>query len=345
MKTQNLSTLFKTSLIASAMAMVVGCSDTNVPGTATSTASGQAFDWYISGATVYPDFNKDGIQQTGNEVTYATTTDETGSYTLTIPGELGTNYDVVVTGGTDTATNQPFTGTLKAGPSDTKATPATTLKQAFVKAGLDEAAATDKVKTFLGIPADSDIANDDPETPSLFAANLKANSLINSLSESIKSASSNSSDSGVSQKSSSLAVDSLVKALENSTTTIDDVSGTGTEFDDVIDSAMDEAANTIIAESGSTEDDANFKAQLKANAKSVAKEAVTSAKTEADTIATSTAPVTQADAKTAQETQATNVTSAKTNADSSNPITIKAKITAPALPTVPSTVSGATAGN
>ena len=117
-------------------------------------AAGYVADGYIQGATVFADSNGNGKLDPGEA---SGTTDATGHFVL---GPGSTTGTLVMSGGTDTATNLPFTGVLTAPTGSTQVTPLTTLVQAVAAAnGGDVAAASHSVATALGLNASTDLSN------------------------------------------------------------------------------------------------------------------------------------------------------------------------------------------
>lgn len=108
--------------------------------------SGMAQDGYLSGATVFVDMNGDGVLNTGE---VSVTSDAQGNFTL----PAGTFGSIVATGGTDIATNLPFTGSMSAPAGSAMVTPLTTLMQSMVTSGATVEQAQTQVLTALGLPA------------------------------------------------------------------------------------------------------------------------------------------------------------------------------------------------
>ncbi|SCA55257.1 hypothetical protein MTBPR1_10504 [Candidatus Terasakiella magnetica] len=113
------------------------------------TFSGIGVDGYLSGATVFVDLDKDGIQD-ANETEEATT-DASGNYTLTTSA---TDYVISMTGGTDIATGKSFYGVLQAPSGSTVVTPLTSL----LASGVSES----DLKTAFGIDSSIDLTSVDP---------------------------------------------------------------------------------------------------------------------------------------------------------------------------------------
>ncbi|HIJ91705.1 MAG: hypothetical protein OEV73_08615, partial [Desulfobulbaceae bacterium] len=117
--------------------------------------SGRAQDGYLSGATVFVDLNGDGIHNPGET---SVTTDAAGNFTL----PAGAFGRIVASGGTDIATNLPFSGSFTAPAGSTVVNPLTTLVQSMVEQGMDSAAAMTQVQIALGLSADTDLSSFDP---------------------------------------------------------------------------------------------------------------------------------------------------------------------------------------
>lgn len=102
----------------------------------------------LSGATVFRDMDGDYVQDAGE---YSATTSTTGAYTL-----QGSGGTIVASGGTDTSTNNAFTGMLAAPSSATVVTPITTMLAANPTLTVAE------IKTALGLPTDLDVLSFNP---------------------------------------------------------------------------------------------------------------------------------------------------------------------------------------
>jgi hypothetical protein len=112
---------------------------------------GVAIDGYVSGATVCLDINSNGVCES-TELTTQTLADGTFSF----PGVAEGEYNIIVSGGTDTATGEPFEGVMSAissasGNVNTVVTPLSSLVASLVKTGLSKAAAQKKVADQLNI--------------------------------------------------------------------------------------------------------------------------------------------------------------------------------------------------
>ncbi len=126
-------------------------------------ASGKVIDdGYVSGATVFVDLNGDGILNTGE---ISTTTNEFGNFTL--PGVAGFG-NLIVSGGTDIATNKPFEGTMTAPSGSTVVNPLTTLIAEITQDDTTSVAqATTIVLGSLGLDSSIDLLNFDPIAESI----------------------------------------------------------------------------------------------------------------------------------------------------------------------------------
>ncbi|MEG4231900.1 Calx-beta domain-containing protein [Microcoleus sp. Pol11C3] len=131
--------------------------------------SGIAIDGYISGATVFLDANKNGILDAGEP---STTTNSSGEFNLDIPFEtFDTNKNgeidpsegnLVVTGGTDTATGLPLETPLTAPPDSSVVTLLTSLVADLIDKGIAPEEAQSLVKAALSLPAEVDLTSLDP---------------------------------------------------------------------------------------------------------------------------------------------------------------------------------------
>ncbi len=122
--------------------------------------SGTAQDGYLAGATVFVDMNGDGVLNPGE---VSVTSDAQGDFTLPV-GAFGR---IVATGGTDIATNLPFTGSMTAPAGSTMVTPLTTLMQSMVESGATVEQAQTNVLSALGLPATINLQTLDPISQAL----------------------------------------------------------------------------------------------------------------------------------------------------------------------------------
>ncbi|QOY52834.1 hypothetical protein [Candidatus Sulfurimonas baltica] len=149
--------------ILTASMLLTGCSSSgggtsSDPVVAADTViSGAAVDGYLYLATVCVDLNVTGVCNIGSDP--ITSTDINGSFTLTMTPEQKAIAEInkapmLVYGGTDVDTNQPFVGSLKA-PLETKATinitPITTMVEAVLASGGTVDDAKQKVADALGL--------------------------------------------------------------------------------------------------------------------------------------------------------------------------------------------------
>ena len=146
----------KISLAVSALVLIAGCSsDSNSP--ANYDVSGKGFDGPISGGTICVDVNNDGICGEGEPTA---TTDTFGKFTISNPNNLrGT---LVLTGGIDTGTQEPFTGTFSASQNSTVLNPLTSAVQALVDSGVSASEAETTVKKALNITSTEPLSTFDP---------------------------------------------------------------------------------------------------------------------------------------------------------------------------------------
>lgn len=168
------------SLAAVAVLSMSGCggsSSSSDDGDSTPTTSdvistvGKAVDGYLVYSTVCLDLSQDGYCQLGEEP--ATSTDENGSYTLTISAQQQEHKNfatapLLVYGGYDSDTNADFTGKLKApfdasSDASTNITPLTTMVEAMVAKGKDKTEAESAVKNMLGLESSVDLGADPVE--------------------------------------------------------------------------------------------------------------------------------------------------------------------------------------
>lgn len=175
-----LNSHFPLSACALATALLVsacGGGDATPPPTVVGT-SGFAVDGYISAATVVCDTNNNGASDIGEATT---TTDSTGFFKFAAPCAAG----LVLTGGTNTDTQLPFVGKLKAPAGATMVTPLTTL--------LAEGMTTDQINTALGLPAGTNVATLDParqiggelQNPDLFRKTLVVQQVLQKTAETL----------------------------------------------------------------------------------------------------------------------------------------------------------------
>lgn len=149
-------TLGGARLTASASAQTPELDPAGASHIATPTRSGTVADGYIRGATIFEDLNGDGLW---NEGEAKATTDSTGNFTL--PGALGVGT-LVASGGTDIATNLPFSGSFSAPAGSTAIGPLSTLIQAMTGPGTSADQAEARVKAALGLSADLNLNTFDP---------------------------------------------------------------------------------------------------------------------------------------------------------------------------------------
>ncbi|MEN9897125.1 MAG: hypothetical protein RLZZ66_774 [Pseudomonadota bacterium] len=114
----------------------------------------KALDGYLKNATVFADANGDGIQN-ADEATAIT--DEYGNFEL-----MNAKGTLVVSGGTDLSTGNPFEGTLKAPEGSTVVTPLTTMLQGFIEAKQTPAEAQKSVAEAFGFDSTIDLTSYDP---------------------------------------------------------------------------------------------------------------------------------------------------------------------------------------
>ena len=136
-------------------------------------------DGVISGGTVFFDANFNGIQDPNEPFTFS---NADGSYDLDIPFspfDLNSNGiidpeegRVVIVNGIDISTSLPQTAPIITTPNATVATPLTTITSEIAKPDLDAAQA--EVINAFGLPENSDLYNDDPETAELSVLGLQS---------------------------------------------------------------------------------------------------------------------------------------------------------------------------
>jgi methionine-rich copper-binding protein CopC len=118
------------------------------------TITGKSIDGYLKGATVFIDTNGDGVQNGGEP---STTTDVLGNFTIpSVAGRL------IVVGGQDLSTGQPFNGVLKAPQGSTVITPFTTMQQGFVDIGNTPEQAKQLMASAFGVDSSVNLTNYDP---------------------------------------------------------------------------------------------------------------------------------------------------------------------------------------
>lgn len=152
--------LAKSSIAIVASAVIfTGCGGggggSSAPTTTNTTYSGSVADGYISGATVCLDINANG---TCDSTEPTATTDANGGYTISTTATIPAGTKLIASGGTDTYTNQAFTGTLIS-PIDLKdgtknhLNPLTTLVASSTSSTTTTQTALNNVATELGIDA------------------------------------------------------------------------------------------------------------------------------------------------------------------------------------------------
>lgn len=129
-------------------------SGTTVPGLST---QGVVVDGYVSGATVFIDTNGDGILNPGE---VSTTTDALGHFNFGNQGGFG---NLVMFGGTDISTGQPFEGTMTAAGGSTVVNPLTTLINAISHSeNLTVEQASSLLLDKMGLDSHIDLSSYDP---------------------------------------------------------------------------------------------------------------------------------------------------------------------------------------
>jgi|GEM_PF-1611921 len=127
---------------------------TSVPGL---TSKGVVVDGYVSGATVFIDSNGDGILSPGE---VSTTTDALGNFDF---GENGGYGNIVMYGGTDISTGQPFEGSMTAPGGSTVVNPLTTLVNAISQSeNITVEQASSLLLSNFGLDSNIDLTSYDP---------------------------------------------------------------------------------------------------------------------------------------------------------------------------------------
>ncbi|MDP2141729.1 MAG: calcium-binding protein [Gammaproteobacteria bacterium] len=111
---------------------------------------------YLSGATVFADANRDGMFNTGE---WSSTTTANG--TLLMPNIVAAGK-IIVYGGTDLMTGNPFQGLLSATAGSTVVNPLTTLVESMVNSGQTVNEATTAIKGALGLPTNINLLSYNP---------------------------------------------------------------------------------------------------------------------------------------------------------------------------------------
>ena len=121
---------------------------TTTPTPTTTTLGGHVIDFYVAGATVFVDLNKNGILDSGEPFTLS---GATGGYTITTTGS--TSGPIVAVGGIDTGTGQPVTMVLTAPAGSSVITPLTSMIYSLTQppSSLTETQAQTQVATSLGL--------------------------------------------------------------------------------------------------------------------------------------------------------------------------------------------------
>ena len=142
-------------------------------------SSSSVVDGVISGGVVFFDANFNGIQDPNEPVTIS---NADGSYDLDIPFspfDLNSNGDfepeegsVVIVNGVDISTSLPQTAAIVTTPEATIASPLTSLATKIAEPDLDAAQA--EVINIFGLPENSDLYDDDPETSDLSVFSVQA---------------------------------------------------------------------------------------------------------------------------------------------------------------------------
>ena len=135
------------------------------------TLAGKAMDGYLVGASVIFDTNGDGI----HDLSAAVQTDQSGAFSIAFTNEEFAEVDedgngtidpeegrIIVSGGIDSSTMEPFTGSYQADANSSVVTPLTSLVAAFLDEGLSRESAKSKVAETMGVSKALDISNYDP---------------------------------------------------------------------------------------------------------------------------------------------------------------------------------------
>ncbi|MCU7837049.1 MAG: DUF4214 domain-containing protein [gamma proteobacterium symbiont of Taylorina sp.] len=190
-------------------------------------SSGVVVDGYVSGATVFIDADGDGLQGP-NEV--SVTTDGLGNFDF---GDNAGFGNIVMTGGTDISTGQPFEGTMTAPSGSTVVNPLTTLVNIISQSGNTSVEqATSNVLTALGLDSGVDLLNFDP-----IAEAIQSSALIT--------------DTSIAIAVQAAAVQ--VNTLMSQTAALLDGAGISTDEDAGIGAAYAALAQTIASASGSVD--------------------------------------------------------------------------------------------
>jgi hypothetical protein len=135
------------------------------------TFNGRAIDGYVANATLWLDANLNGVLDAGEP---STVTDRSGNFQLAFElGDFDRNRDgalgpdegrIIAQGGFDVSTGEPRTSPLSAPPGSTVISPLTTLVETVARQnpGLGFAAAEERVRTALELPAGVEVTRFDP---------------------------------------------------------------------------------------------------------------------------------------------------------------------------------------
>ena len=179
-----------------------GSSSTVATDTTTATAqnvTGKAIDGYLVKATVCLDLNMDNQCEIAGEVEPVTSTDENGSFSLTITAEQQKHKNfavapLLVYSGYDADTKADFTGKLRAvrGEGVINITPTTTVVESMVREqNLTHDEAKKSVREMMGLPEGTDLGADPVALAKggdtkLLNANLKLQKNVEVLAEKMK---------------------------------------------------------------------------------------------------------------------------------------------------------------
>mgnify|MGYP000574258905 CR=1 FL=1 len=134
--------------------------------------NGKALDGYLKNATVFADANGDGVQNS-DEAT--ATTDEYGNFEL-----VNAKGTIIVSGGTDLSTGNPFEGTLKAPEGSTVVTPLTTMLQGFIDEKQTLAEAKKSVANAFSFDAAVNLMSYDPIAGMVNSADTASTQIMSS---------------------------------------------------------------------------------------------------------------------------------------------------------------------
>ena len=294
--------------------------------------TGVVVDWLLKGALVFADLNGDSELNAGEVFAF---TDDQGQYTLTnLPS--GSNYNLVVRGGIDIATNDPFKAVLKSPAGYTNISPVTTLVYELKQQGLDNAKAEEVTRTLLGINPNTLLDIDATTDKETYAATQQLMTLVSGISQSMSKVVNKEGDETFMKSTSQVIftqlANSLKESAETSTSNIKDaINNSETLINQVIEKTSDEVFTADAAANVATEIKAAATTRIQTTALQVSQAVISSTTLTTDTGRTAQQLVTQASSAI---TQTVNITADQKPTTVNNTFDLEESLIPPQIPTL-----------